>query len=68
MGAATKFFSDTIQCTGWNATLEHKRTLKAYDCPIIIKKKIEDKEDSVENGPVYKHPQARDCLMNQHMN
>jgi hypothetical protein len=36
---AAKFFKDTIQCIGWNATLEHKWKLKAYDCPIIIKPK-----------------------------
>jgi hypothetical protein len=40
--AAARFFNDTIQCAGWNATPEHKRTLKAYDCPIIIKQKIEE--------------------------
>jgi hypothetical protein len=34
--AAVKFFNDTIQYVGWNAMSEHKRTLKAYDCPIII--------------------------------
>jgi hypothetical protein len=41
--AAVKFFNDTIQCTGLNATPERKRTLKAYDCPIISKQKIEEK-------------------------
>jgi hypothetical protein len=24
--AAANFFNDTIQCAGWNATLEHRRT------------------------------------------
>jgi hypothetical protein len=38
--AAAKYFNDAIQCAGWNAMLEHKRTLKAYDCPIIIKQRI----------------------------
>jgi hypothetical protein len=28
---------------GWNAMPEHKRTLKAYGCPIIIKQKIGEK-------------------------
>jgi hypothetical protein len=28
-GEDTVFFNGTVQCTGWNATLEHKRTLKA---------------------------------------
>jgi hypothetical protein len=41
--AAAKFFNDTIQWAGWNATLEHKRALKAYNCPIKIKQKIEEK-------------------------
>jgi hypothetical protein len=35
--AAVKFYNAAIQCTGWNSTPEHKRTLKTYDCPIIIK-------------------------------
>jgi hypothetical protein len=38
--AAAKFFNDTIQWTCWNATPEHKKTLKAYYCPVIIKQKI----------------------------
>jgi hypothetical protein len=37
--AAAKLFNDTIHCTGWNSTPEHKMTLKAYDSPIQIKKK-----------------------------
>jgi hypothetical protein len=40
---AAKFFIDTIQCAGWNVTPEHKRTLKAHNCLIIIKQKIEDR-------------------------
>jgi hypothetical protein len=35
--AAAKFFNDTIQCAGWNETQEHKRMLKACNCPTIIK-------------------------------
>jgi hypothetical protein len=34
--AAAKFFSGAIQCTNWNATPD-KRTLEAYNYPIIIK-------------------------------
>jgi hypothetical protein len=35
--AAAKVFNNTIQRAGWNATPEHRRTLKdAYDCPITI--------------------------------
>jgi hypothetical protein len=41
--AAAKFFNDTIQWAGWNGTPEHKRTLEAYNCPIKIKQKIEEK-------------------------
>jgi hypothetical protein len=37
--AAVKFFNDTIQWAGWNATPEHTDTFKEYYCPILIKKK-----------------------------
>jgi hypothetical protein len=37
------FINDTVQCAGWNAVPEHKKTLKAYNCPITIKQKIEEK-------------------------
>jgi hypothetical protein len=60
--AATKFFSDTFQCAGWNAMLEHKRILKAYCCLIIIKQKIEEKQDFVENCTSYEHLLARDYI------
>jgi hypothetical protein len=39
--AAAKFFNNTIQCAGWNAMPEHKRTLKTYNCSILIKQQIE---------------------------
>jgi hypothetical protein len=39
--AAVKFFNDTLQWAGWNATQEHIDTLKTYDCPILIKQQIE---------------------------
>jgi hypothetical protein len=45
--AAAKFFSDTIQCVGWNATPEHKTTVKAYDCPIIIKQKLNNHKQEI---------------------
>jgi hypothetical protein len=41
--AAVKFFNDTIQWAGWNATPEHTDTLKTYNCPILNKQKIEEK-------------------------
>jgi hypothetical protein len=65
--AAAKFFSDTIQCTCWNAMLEHKRPLKAYDCTILNNQKLKKKEDSVE-GTIYEHPQARDYFMQHQRN
>jgi hypothetical protein len=40
---AVKFFNNTIQWAGWNATPEHTDTLKAYDCSILIKQKFEEK-------------------------
>jgi hypothetical protein len=41
--AAVKFFNDTVQWAGWNATPEHTDTLKTYDFPILVKQKIEEK-------------------------
>jgi hypothetical protein len=41
--AAVKFNS-TIQWAGWNAMPEHTDTLKTYDCPILIKQKIEEEK------------------------
>jgi hypothetical protein len=41
--AAVNFFNDTVQWAGWNATPEHTDTLKTYDCPILIKQKIQAK-------------------------
>jgi hypothetical protein len=38
--AAVKFFNNTIQWAGCNATPEHTDTLKAYNCPILVKQKI----------------------------
>jgi hypothetical protein len=38
--AAAKLFNDTIHWAGWNAMLEYKRTLEAYNCPIKIEQKI----------------------------
>jgi hypothetical protein len=32
-----------IYWAAWYATPEHTETLKAYDCPILIKQKIEEK-------------------------
>jgi hypothetical protein len=40
---AVKFFNDTVQWAGLNATPEHTDTLKTYDYPIVIKQKIEEK-------------------------
>jgi hypothetical protein len=66
--AAVMIFNYTIQWAGWNGTPEHKRALKAYNCPIITKQKIEEKEDSVENDTDHEQQQARDYVMQQHRN
>jgi hypothetical protein len=63
-----KFFSDTIQWAGWNVTPEHTDTLKTYDCPVLIKQKIEEGKDSVEVGTDYEHQRAKDYLTQQHRN
>jgi hypothetical protein len=58
--AAVKFLNDTIQWAGWNSTPEHTDTLKTYNCPILIKKKIEEKKkDSVEVGTDYEHQRTK---------
>jgi hypothetical protein len=41
--AVVKFFNDTVQWAGWNATPEHTDTLKTYNCPILIKQNIKEK-------------------------
>jgi hypothetical protein len=66
--AAIKFFNDTIQWAGWNATPEHTDTLEAYDCLILSKQNIEEKENSIETGTDYEHPKAKDYLTQQHKN
>jgi hypothetical protein len=65
---AITFFNNTVQWVGWNATPEYTDTLKAYNCPILIKQQIEEKEDSVESGTDYEHQKAKDCLTQQHRN
>jgi hypothetical protein len=39
--SAVKFFNNTMQWAGWNAMPEHTEMCKAYNCPILIKQKIE---------------------------
>jgi hypothetical protein len=41
--AAAKFFNNAIQCAGWSALPEKIRALNAYDCPVLIKQKTEEK-------------------------
>jgi hypothetical protein len=66
---AAKFFNDSIQWQVGMQCRDIKRTLKAYDCSIIIKQKIEEeRRDAVENGADYEDQQARDYLMQQHRN
>jgi hypothetical protein len=38
-----KFCNDTKQWAGCNATPQHTETIKAYDCPILNNKKIEER-------------------------
>jgi hypothetical protein len=56
--AAVKFFNDTVQCAGWNATPEHTDTLKTYDCPILIKQKIEEKRRLCRNWHRLRTPES----------
>jgi hypothetical protein len=49
---AVKYFNDTIQWAGWNATPEATYTKSFYTCPIFIKHKIAEKEDFGGNGNV----------------
>jgi hypothetical protein len=35
--------NDTVQWAGLNTTPEHTDMLKAYNCPILIKRRIEEK-------------------------
>jgi hypothetical protein len=39
-----KFFDDTTELAGWNATPEHTDTLKTYEYPVLIKQKVEEKK------------------------
>jgi hypothetical protein len=41
--AEVKFFNDTVQWAGWNATPEQTDSIKTYYCPILIEQKIEEK-------------------------
>jgi hypothetical protein len=52
----------------WNATLEPTETLKAYDCPILIKQNIEEKEYTVETGTACEHPKAKYYFTLKHWN
>jgi hypothetical protein len=54
MEATVKFFNHTIQWACWNAMPEYTDTLKTYNCPILNKQNIEEK-DSVEVGTDYKY-------------
>jgi hypothetical protein len=66
--AAVKFLNDTIQWSGWNATPEHIDTLKTYDCPILIKQKIEEKKKTPYISTNYKHQTVKDCLTQHNRN
>jgi hypothetical protein len=57
-----------MQWAGWNTTPKHTEIVKTYDCPILIKQNIEEKEDSVEIGIDYEHQKAKDYIIQQHRN
>jgi hypothetical protein len=61
--------SSTIQNSGQVGT-QHQNTdtLKTYACPILIKQKIEKKEDSVKVGTDYEQQRAKDYLTQEHRN
>jgi hypothetical protein len=46
--AGVKFFNDTIQWAGWKATSQHTDTLKTYDCPILIKQLLNNKNYCIQ--------------------
>jgi hypothetical protein len=56
---AVKYFTDIIQWAGWTATLEDTYTPSSSDCPIFIKQKLAEKEDSGKNGTATGHQQAK---------
>jgi hypothetical protein len=60
--AAVKFFNDTIQCAGWNATTEHTDTFETYNRPILLIKKLKKTEDTIDAGTDYLHQRAKDYL------
>jgi hypothetical protein len=66
--AVAKFFNDALQWSGWNATPERKRILKAHDCPILIKKRIEDKTKLRRESHRLLTPACRDYYSLQHRN
>jgi hypothetical protein len=60
--AAVKFFNDTIQWAGWNATPEHIGTLKTYDCPILSKQNIEEKRRLCRGWHRLRTPESKRLL------
>jgi hypothetical protein len=60
--AAVKFFNDTMQWAGWTATPQHKDTLKTYDCPILIKQKIEEKRRPRRGWHLLRTPKSKILL------
>jgi hypothetical protein len=52
----------TVQLAGWNATPEHKDALKIYDCPVIIKQKIEEKRRLPRDWHRLRTPESKRLL------
>jgi hypothetical protein len=57
-----KFFSDTVQWAGWNATPGHTDIFKTYECPILIKQKIEDKRRLRRGWHLLRTPESKRLL------
>jgi hypothetical protein len=66
--AAVEFFNDTVQWAVWNAAPEHTDTLKTYNCPILIKQKIEEKRRLCRCWHRLRTPESKRLLKQQHRN
>jgi hypothetical protein len=66
--AAVKLLNNRTQWAGWNATPEHTDTLNEYDCPILIKQKIQEERRLRRVWHRLQTPRAKDYLMQQNRN
>jgi hypothetical protein len=63
---AVKYFNDTIQWAGWNATPEHTDLPITTDYPILIKQKQQKKGNSEKTGADSEHQKAEGYSTQQH--